>query len=181
MALNEVKTLNGHAEPVTKAWDARLARIEKRLADMAEAGEQRTVVLRDAIGDFVASEMAERDREIVALTQGIADLERKLEQKAAIDQQVTEIAMRLDARQVVRDEAKRGPTGKQGERGARGERGVPGARGPAGKPAKPAVSVHSWHIDAAKFRVTPFLEDGTSLPHLDLWPLFESYFAQTNS
>jgi hypothetical protein len=39
MNLDEAKP-NGHAEPVTRAWDARLARIEQRLADIAETGEQ---------------------------------------------------------------------------------------------------------------------------------------------
>jgi hypothetical protein len=34
MNLDEAKP-NGHAEPVTRAWDARLARIEQRLADIA--------------------------------------------------------------------------------------------------------------------------------------------------
>jgi hypothetical protein len=42
MNLDEAKP-NGHAEPVTRAWDARLARIEQRLADIAETGEQRIV------------------------------------------------------------------------------------------------------------------------------------------
>jgi hypothetical protein len=39
MNLDEAKP-KGHAEPVTRAWDARLARIEQRLADIAETGEQ---------------------------------------------------------------------------------------------------------------------------------------------
>jgi hypothetical protein len=31
----------------------------------------------------------------------------------------------------------------------------------------PALAVHSWHVDVAKFRVTPFLTDGSSLPHTE--------------
>jgi len=181
MALNEVKTLNGHAEqPVTWAWETRMAAIERRLAEIAVKGEQRTVVLRDALAEFMRDEMAERDREIAALKKDIADLTQKLEQQANIERRVAEIAAQLEERAARRDEAKRGQQGRQGERGARGERGLPGARGPAGKPAKPAASVHSWHIDAPKYRVTLFFDDGKSLPYLNLRPLFEQYFAETN-
>src|SRR5215831_19530237 len=96
--LDETKT-NGHAEPVTRAWDARLARIERRLADIAEAGEQRIVILRDAIADFAAGELRERDEKIAALKGEIADLQQKLEQQAVIDQRVHEISARLEEKQ----------------------------------------------------------------------------------
>jgi predicted transcriptional regulator len=75
MNLDEAKP-NGHAEPVTRAWDARLARIERRLADIAETGKQQIVILRDAIADFTAAELAKRDDEIRILKEYIADLER---------------------------------------------------------------------------------------------------------
>jgi hypothetical protein len=52
--------------------------------------------------------------------------------------------------------------------------GQRGPRGPAGKPAKPAASFHSWHVDKDMFRVTVFFSDGTSLPPLDLMPLFQN-------
>jgi hypothetical protein len=110
MALNEVKTLNGPAEPATRAWDARLARIERRLAGMADSGEHRIVVLRDAIADFVASEMAERDNEIMTLKKQVADLQQKLEQQAAIDWRVNEISARLEEKQERRDRGKNGIT-----------------------------------------------------------------------
>ena len=49
--LDEAKP-NGHAEPAMRAWDARLAAIERRLAalpaEIAETSEQRIVILRDA-------------------------------------------------------------------------------------------------------------------------------------
>jgi hypothetical protein len=58
----------------------------------------------------------------------------------------------------------------------RGPRGPRGARGPACKPPE----VHNWHIDKDKFRVTCFFADGTSLPYLDLYPLFQSFLNQTS-
>ena len=58
---------NGHAEPVTRVWNARFAKIERRIAEIAETGEHRVAILRDAIGDFCAAELAQRDREIVTL------------------------------------------------------------------------------------------------------------------
>ena len=73
--LDEAKP-NGHAEPVTRAWDARLAAIERRLAalpaEIAETGERRVVILRDALADFAAAELAKRDEEIVSLKKQLA-------------------------------------------------------------------------------------------------------------
>ena len=66
MYLDEVKT-NGHAEPAMRAWEVRFVAIERRLAEIAETGEQRVAILRDAIGDFAAAELAKRDDEIASL------------------------------------------------------------------------------------------------------------------
>src|SRR5262244_3185301 len=109
MNLEEAKP-NGHAEPVTRAWDARLARIEQRLADIAETGEQRILVLRDAVADYAAAELAKRDEEIVSLKKQLADFQQKLEQQAAIDQRVHEISARLEEKQERRDRGKNGIT-----------------------------------------------------------------------
>jgi hypothetical protein len=65
--LSEATNGNGHAQPAPRAGDVRLARIERRLAEIAESGEQRAAVLRDAIADFVAAELASRDGEITSL------------------------------------------------------------------------------------------------------------------
>ena len=81
--------------------------------------------------------------------------------------------MRLDARQVARDEAKRGPKGKQGERGARGERGPAGARGAAGKPAADQPTVIAFKIK--DWRLVSFLSDGRPGPDVDFRPMFEKY------
>src|SRR5262249_12805971 len=107
--LDEIKP-NGHAEPATRAWDKRLGAIERRLAalpaEIAESGEQRVAILRDAIADFAAGELRERDEKIAALKGEIADLQQKLEQQAAIDQRVHEISARLEEKQ--RDRGKDG-------------------------------------------------------------------------
>src|SRR5262252_1674860 len=107
--LDEAKA-NGHAEPVTRAWDARLATIERRLAALpakiAESGEQRVLILRDAIADFAAAELAKRDEQIVSLQKQLADFQQKLEQRAAIDRRVNEISARLEEKQERRDRGK---------------------------------------------------------------------------
>src|SRR5262249_202034 len=106
---NEVRT-NGHAVSATQATDTRLATIERRLADITESGEHRICVLRDAIADFVGSEMTERDNEIMTLKKQLADFQQKLEQQAAIDRRVNEICARLEETQARRDRSKNGIT-----------------------------------------------------------------------
>lgn len=162
-----------------RATDTRLMLIERRLSEVTENGEQRLAILREAMAHFAARELAERDERIATLKRQIAELTQKLDQKTAVDQQVHEIIKRLDAQALARDAAKRGPKGERGERGARGERGPAGARGPKAKQANPVAKFHSWHIDLDKYRATPFLTDGTSLPPLDLRPFFERYDSET--
>jgi hypothetical protein len=106
MLLDEAKT-NGHAEPMPRAWDARLAAIERRLADIAGSGEHRIAILRDAIGDFCAGELAKRDDQIGSLKEHIADLERQLAEKTAVDRQVAEVAAQLEERQATQARASR--------------------------------------------------------------------------
>jgi hypothetical protein len=165
---------NGHAT----APDARLAQLERRVAQVAETSEQRTLVLRDAIAEFVATELEARDAEVAALKRHIGDLEHKLTQRSTIEQHVHEAGMRLEERAIRRDEAKRGRPGRQGERGARGERGPAGPRGPAGKPAKPGPTLTAWKIEPANFSVRPFLSDGQLGPELNLRSLFERYHVE---
>src|SRR5262245_4768403 len=104
---------NGHAsQPTARAWDARLMAIERRLAalpgEVTETGEQRVTILRDAIADFVAAELAERDEEIVNLKKQLADFQQKFEQQYAIEQRVHEISARLEEREARRDRGKDG-------------------------------------------------------------------------
>jgi polyhydroxyalkanoate synthesis regulator phasin len=174
--LDEAKK-NGHAEPATRAWDARLARIKRRIAEIAETGDQRVAILRDALADFTAAELAQRDGEIRTLKQHIADLENKLQQKTAVDQQVHEIAMRLEEKAARRDEAKRGPQGVKGPKGDKGDKGAPGKNG-ISKTLKQTIRIERWDIDRASFTVRGFLSDGSETPVLDLRPLFEEYQAQ---
>src|SRR5262245_46862904 len=164
---------NGHAaKPVARAWQARF---EHRLAELAAAGEQRTAALRDAVGEFVAAELATRDSEIATLKAHIVELERRSAQKSAVDQQVEEIVKRLDARQFARDEARRGPKGDPGATVV-GPRGVPGPRGPAGRPAK--LGKLSFYVHVEKYRVV-LNSDGKPLATLNLRPLFERFVVET--
>src|SRR5215472_154787 len=100
--LDEART-NGHADLPTRITDAAMARIERCLAELADSGEQRVVALRDAIGEFVDGELAQRDEAIAVLTKRVADLEYEFERKTAFDQQVHEIATRLEERLARRD------------------------------------------------------------------------------
>jgi hypothetical protein len=108
----------------------------------------------------------------------MAELTHKLEQKITIDHQVLEIALRLDARQVARDKAKRGPKGRQGERDARGERGLPGEQGPAGKPAADRPVITAFKVDVEHYKVIGYLSDGQPGPVLDLHPFFQRFLAE---
>jgi hypothetical protein len=102
---------------MTGFTDASLARVEQRLTKVAEDSERRDGVLSAATAEFVAVEFAPRDAEIVdlknetvSLKKRVSDLESRLEQKRAVDQQVAEIATRLEERQERRDRAKDGIT-----------------------------------------------------------------------
>ena len=55
---------------------------------------------------------------------------------------IAELERNLDARQLARDEAKRGPKGLKGERGHRGD------PGPPGEPAAKQPVICGWKIDA---------------------------------
>jgi hypothetical protein len=162
---------NGHQaiEPTTS--------IERRLADHAATTEQRILTLRDALADFVSTELSQRDDEIIALKKHIIILETKLEQQGSAAQLVHEIETRLEEKAARRDAAKRGPRGPKGDQGRRGETGARGAQGPPGKDAQPS-KVH-WHIDATRYVVTPFV-DGFSLGELDLRPLFVQFQNETS-
>ena len=147
--------------------------------EIAETGEQRVAILRDAFADFTAAELAQRDGEIRTLKQRIAELERELEQKTAVDQRVHEIAMRLEERAAGRDEAKRGPPGLKGDKGDKGDRGERGKSGIT-KIVKQTVGIKSWRVDPQAFTIAAELSDGSAMPVLNLRPLFESYHEQVS-
>jgi hypothetical protein len=102
----------GSSRCAGSAWKraASLARIEQRLADIPATSEQRVSILRDAMADFTAAELARRDEEIALLKEQVADLTHRLDQKMVVDQQVHEIATRLEERQAQRDTPKNGIT-----------------------------------------------------------------------
>ena len=82
-----MSTTDGNVVPIPSAA---LARLEHRLA---EAGEQRVLILRDAVGDFVANELEQRDQDIVELKSEIENLRQILaEQQAVTDRLPAEIA-----------------------------------------------------------------------------------------
>src|SRR5262249_5020843 len=158
----------------TRTWEGR---IEKRLAEITTTYERRIEILRDALADFTSSELAERDQEIARLKAQIATLEQKLEQQASVDQRVHEITTRLEEKAARINEAKRGPTGRRGPSGFRGERGERGLPGASGK--DPDFNKLTWHVDAKRYRVIPFVE-AQPLKELDLRPLFSQYHDETS-
>jgi hypothetical protein len=154
-------------------WEAIDGRIRAHLKHYF-GDEDEPGLFDQVIGRVIGEERAAFDRKL-------AELEWRLEQKAAVEQQVREIALHLDARQSIRDEARRGKTGRQGERGARGERGPAGPRGPAGRPAPDQPAITGWKIDRAGFRAFPLMSDGRIGPELNLRTLFEEFQLQTSS
>jgi hypothetical protein len=76
--------------------------------EIHETSEQRVLILRDALAEFAAAELAKRDEEIVRLQKQLANLQQKLEQQTAIDQRVHEISARLEEKQEQRDRGKNG-------------------------------------------------------------------------
>jgi hypothetical protein len=92
--MDDERKPNALAEPVTRAADERLVRIEHRLAEIAKSGEQRVTVLRDAVADYTAAEWAKIEVcwQIATLKKQIVDFERQIEKTMAVDQQVAEIA-----------------------------------------------------------------------------------------
>jgi hypothetical protein len=63
---------------------------------------------------------------------------------------------------------------KQGKVGAKGPRGEIGPRG------EPGVSLRGWKLDQESYTAVPILSDGREGPLLQLRPLFEQFFAETN-
>jgi hypothetical protein len=86
--------------------------------------------------------------------------------------------MRLEEMAARRDAGKRAVKGEKGERGARGERGPAGPKGPAGKPAEPGLTIRSWQIDAARYRTSPLISNGSIGAMLELREMFEAFLAE---
>lgn len=133
-----------------------------------EMGDQDGVFMQ-AVGQVICDLRRDYRPKIAALEARV----KATEEKAALDQKFFDLERRLDARQLARDESKRGPKGARGDRGERGERGHRGDPGPPGEPAKQPLIV-GWKVDAHDFRAVPFGPDGRPLPALDLRPMFQA-------
>ena len=106
-------------DAATMSW------VEMRVKQIFEAErEQERELWREVFGEL----LAEREKKI-------GDFERRLdgvERRSSLEAQFRDLEGRLDARQLARDEAKRGPPGRGGERGERGPQGEHGARASPG-------------------------------------------------
>jgi hypothetical protein len=67
--------------------------------------------------------------------------------------------------------ALRGPQGKQGRMGPQGAKGEPGE----------TVRLHSWEVDAPRYRVIGQLTNGEILPPIELRALFEQLLADMSA
>jgi hypothetical protein len=150
-------------DAATRSW------VEKRAKQIFETErEQERELWRQVFGQVLADQEKK-----------IGDFERKLddvERRSSLDAQFRELEIRLDARQLARDEAKRGLPGRAGERGARGPQGERGARG---QPGRDAAKIAGWEVDAENYLAHPIMSDGTRGGALDLKPLLQQFLTDT--
>jgi hypothetical protein len=130
--------------------------------------EQERQLWREVLGELLAEEQKK-----------IADFEGRLddvERRSSLEAQFRELEVRLDARQLARDEEKRGPPGRRGECG---ERGPQGERGAKGEPGRDAAKIAGWKIDTENYLAHPVMSDGTRGAALDFKPLLTQFQADT--
>jgi hypothetical protein len=143
--------------------------VEMRVKQIFEAErEQERELWREVFGEL----LAEREKKI-------GDFERRLdgvERRSSLEAQFRDLEGRLDARQLARDEAKRGPPGRGGERGERGPQGERGARG---QPGRDAAKIAGWEMDTENYLAHPVMSDGTRGAALDLKPMLQQFLADT--
>jgi hypothetical protein len=60
-----------------------------------------------------------------------------------------------------------------------GKAGKPGRDGVDGKAGKDAARITSWVVNRENYTATPVMSDGSRGPPLELHPLFERFFAET--
>jgi hypothetical protein len=153
----------GAPAAVTMSW------VEMTVKQTIEAErEQERQLWREVLGELLAEEQKK-----------IADFERRLddvERRSSLEAQFREVEVRLDARQLARDEARRGP---RGERGLAGERGPPGERGARGQPGRDAAKIAGWEVDTENYLAHPVMSDGSRGAALDFKPLLTQFQADT--
>jgi hypothetical protein len=122
--------------------------------------------------EILAQLLAAEQRKASAIQRRLDDVERR----CGLEAQFHELEVRLDARQLARDEAKRGP---RGERGLAGERGPQGERGARGEPGSDAPKIAAWEMDPGNYSARPLMSDGTRGPALDLKPMLQQFLTDT--
>jgi hypothetical protein len=153
----------GPPTAATMSW------VERTVKQAIEADrEQERQLWREVFGEVLAAEQRKID-----------DFGRRLdgiERSSSLEVQFRELELRLDARQLARDEAKRGP---RGDRGLAGERGPRGERGAKGEPGREAAKIAGWEMDIENYRAYPVMSDGTRGPALDFRPLLQRFLDDT--
>jgi hypothetical protein len=154
---------DGASTAVTMGW------VEMTVGQTIEAKRKREREFWcEVFGEVLAAEQRKID-----------DFGRRLdgiERRSSLEAQFRELEVRLDARQLARDEAKRGP---RGERGLAGERGPQGERGARGEPGRDAVQIAGWQVDAENYLAHPLMSDGSRGAALNFRPLLQRFLDDT--
>jgi hypothetical protein len=153
----------GASAAVTMSW------VEMTVRQTIEAEREQE---REFWIEIFAQLLAAEQRKASAIERRLDDVERR----SSLEAQFHELEVRLDARQLARDEEKRGPPGRRGERG---ERGPQGERGPKGEPGRDAAKIAGWEVDDKNYLVHPVMSDGTRGAALDFKPLLTQFLADT--
>jgi hypothetical protein len=118
--------------------------------------------------EILAQLLAAEQRKASAIERRLDDVDRR----SSLEAQFHDLEIRLDARQLARDEEKRGPPGRRGERG---ERGLQGERGAKGEPGRDAAKIAGWEVDNENYRAHPVMSDGTRGAALHLAPMLQQF------
>jgi hypothetical protein len=153
----------GAPTAVTMSW------VEMTVKRTIEAErEQERELWREVFGQL----LAEREKRIDGFERRLDDVDRHY----SLEAQFHELEVRLDARQLARDEAKRG---SRGERGLTGERGPQGERGAKGEPGRNAAKIAGWEVDAENYLAHPLMSDGTRGAALDFRQVLQQFLTDT--
>ena len=153
----------GASTAVTMSW------VEMTVRQTMEAERERE---REFWIEIIAQLLAAEQRKASAFERRLDGVERR----SSLEAQFHELEVRLDARQLARDEAKRG---LRGERGLAGEQGPQGERGAKGEPGRDAAKIADWKVDTENYLAHPVMSDGTRGAALDLKPMLQQFLTDT--
>jgi hypothetical protein len=153
----------GASTAVTMSW------VEMTVRQTIEAEREKE---REFLIEILAQLLAAEQRRINDFERRLNDVERH----SSFEAQFRELEVRLDARQLARDEEKRGPPGRRGERG---ERGLQGERGAKGDPGRDAAKIAGWKVDTENYLAHPVMSDGTCGAALHLAPMLQQFLTDT--